>query len=637
MKMHGVGVRLSAILLSGLALGSLGLLEPLVRFWDEFYRIGLSWPVLIGIYLGTGLAISIVAGICVSFGLATMAAERRPIIITSYFVGGTIALAAVVVSAPLIRRELEALLMQVPYGVIFAVLTILAVILTTTLTPHIIRPLLSSLIGYPSGRISQTRLTAWLVLIFLLIPLTIHKSYSSQHQLLGRSPRKELTTRPSDDQIQNILLITIDALRADHLSCMGYERSTSPAIDSLAAQSMLFKNCFAQGNQPLTSLGSIFTSLYPGMHSLRDLKNLSTPLPNQIETLAELMRDAGLQTTSIINNTFINRQSGIFQGFDEVDDCDFIHLSLIPARYLIKVKLWTTPEKLSQGKAATATGMTDQAIDFLIESPETPFFMHLHFFDTHYPFSPPEGLQHAFRSPGSSTASPSDFWDRCFPMLKSFDSTAHSFPRADLLRLIDLYDGTIRYVDNEIRRLLRELDRLTLGRNTAVIITGTHGEEFLEHDNIFHKSPRLYDEVIHVPLIIYIPELGSSGEANEIVRHIDIMPTLMEIIELPLSSEMQGQSLLPLLLELGTWSEVAAYSQSYEYISIRTDTLKVQHDLQSGNAFCFDLAASPAEEIILTEPCAPCDSLENSLLDYLRIISLPPGGTQPASNTGTND
>jgi arylsulfatase A-like enzyme len=626
MRMHGVGVRLSAILLSGLAVGSLGLLEPLIRFWNEFHLLGTSWFVLVLLYLGAGLIVSISAGIFVSFGLATRAAERRPVVISSYYVSGTIAFAGVLVAAPFVRHELEALLLPVSYAVIYPILLLLGLLATTKLTPHVVRPLLSSMIGYPSGRISQTRLLVVMVLIGLLIPLTLQKSLRATYSDLGRPGRSEMRTRPSEEGPQNVLLITIDALRVDHLSFMGYDRPTSPMLDSLAAESVVFENCFAQSNRSQASLGALITSLYPGSNALRNLINPPRRLPEETETLAESMRDAGLTTAGINNNKYMPKESGLWQGLDRYDACRCAYFDLLPSRYLVKTGVWAPPEKKHNSAAVNATVVVDMATGFMEHNREKPFFLHLNFMDINYPYLPPNEMQSIFRTPGASTTNAPEFWRRCSPVLNAMTPEDNAFARADLLRMIDLYDGAIRHLDTEIGRLLEELDRLALTRKTVVILTSNFGEEFLDHGDVFHKSEWLYDELIHVPLMVRIPDLIAPDRKTELVRHIDLLPTLQTLFDLPVSHRISGTSLLPLLSGEGEWEPLAAFSQSTEIISLRTADRKLLYDLPQGHAYCFDLERDPREvrDIFGVDSTdTVCDSLKASVLEFLRLQSMP--------------
>ena len=630
MKGHGTSGRLLTILLSGLTLGAIALLEPLIKFWGGFHLLGMEGPRLILLYLGAGLACALIAGLIVSIGLATRAMERRPVVFASYYFAGTFGLAAVLTAAPLLHKELaEKMNTEVSYAIIFLALIVLAALAVAKLTPHLVQPVFSHLIGYPSGRISRPRLVAILVLIGAIIPVTAVREAQDRYRPMGRPPRTEFRSRPSDQRIQNLLLITVDALRPDHLGTYGYQRPTSPVIDSLAARATLFEHCIAQANCTELSMGALFTSLYPSMHAVRREGHIASRLPEGIETLAEVMRDAGLQTVGLMSNPYLKREWGLTQGFDGVDEFHDSYLDLMPMRYMLRLGLVPTPKRIPGTQIPRAEVVVDRAIDFLAQAHERPFFLFVHFMDVHHPYFPPHPYQDAFRSPGASETLPERLWTKRWSVFNMLPDNPDALARSDLLRVIDLYDGAIRYVDDQLGRLLGELDRLGLAENTLVILSADHGDEFLEHGDIFHKSPFLYDELVHVPLVIRSPEIKNARRVDRIVRHIDLMPTAMEVFDLPTGKSLQGQSLMPLLTGLEEWSPVAAFSQSYQFIAMRTPGHKLMYDLANSRGYCFDLLADPNETQNLYGDSVQvtCDSMEVVLMEFFRKVSVSSQGT----------
>jgi arylsulfatase A-like enzyme len=232
-----------------------------------------------------------------------------------------------------------------------------------------------------------------------------------------------------------------------------------------------------------------------------------------------------------------------------------------------------------------------------------------------------------FVSQGAARTEAVEFWRRGWRLFNEIPANPAAIGDGDVLRIIDLYDGCIRYVDDQIALLLSELDALGLSDRTLVILTADHGDEFLEHDDIFHKSPFLYDELIHVPLIIRHPQFADGRRIPEIVRLIDLMPTLLELFDLPASPAAQGRSLLPLIEGRGPWLPVAAYSESYEFMSVRTLPHKLMIDRRAdGDTYCYDLEEDPLERVNTYGAEAACDSLEIELGKFLRLISVPPIG-----------
>jgi arylsulfatase A-like enzyme len=629
MRLRSVRVRLWAVLLSGLVLGALGLFEPLIGFWGNFHLLGVRGTTLILYYLGIGLAIAIAAAIPVTLGLARRPLQWLPVAVTAYYATATAALATAIVLAPVVRWEFAGFHVNLSYAIIFPVLLAAAAFLTYKSVPRLFHPLFGRWIGQPSGRIAGPKLAILLVLVGLLIPITLWKDAQSRFPASGRPPRAELATRPNSDAIQNVLLITVDALRADHLQCYGYARATSPNIDRLAAQGALFTQAYAQGNCTELSMASIFTSLYPSLHGVQRRAGAASRLPDAIETLPEQMREAGLTTYGLLANPYLKREWGLTQGFDQVEEFHYGYRGLLPVKILSELGLLKLPELIAHLDMPRARVVIDEAIRICTASRGRPFFLHLHLMDAHHPYVPPAEYQDDFPTPGASATGPAQLWRRGWPIFEMLPSQQSLLQESDLKRIIDLYDGSIRYVDDEIGRLLGTLDRLGLAANTLVVLTADHGDEFLEHGDIFHKSKYLYDELIHVPLVVRVPGESAGRRFDTLVRHIDIFPTLVDYLGLPRYAGAEGRSLRPLLTGAGEWTELPVFSQSYECVAVRTATHKLMYDLRQEESLCFDLGADPGEHQNVYDTNAACAALDPVLMEFLKHISLPPSGQPP--------
>ena len=626
MSVRSLRWRLAAVLFIGLAVGALGLLEPLINFWGYFHLVGLSWPALLGLYLVPGLVIALVAAAGVE--LIARSAQWLPVTIAGYYGVAAGSLAGVLLLALVIQRELLGFQLPAPILLILAILLAGGVILTLKATPRLIVPVARGLIGRPDGRVSAAKLTAGLLPILLLVPITVFKAEQSKNHSAGRPPRAGLATRPSGDPVQNILLITVGTLRADHLGAYGYARATSPVLDAFAQEAALFDHCYAQGNVTELSFGSIFSSLYPSTHGVRRYHNRASPLAAEVETLAEQMRDAGLRTEGLMTNPFLKREWGMTQGFDRIEEFHYGYLGLLPYRVLRRFKLVSLPERIPGTEMPRARVVVDRAITDLERLQREPFFLFVHLMDLHHPYIPPQLYEKMFISPGASQAAAADLWRRSWSISKMLPAEEGALPAGDQLRIVDLYDAAIRYADHEIGRLLATLDRLGLRDRTLVIITGDHGEEFLDHGDIFHKSPFLYDELTHVPLLIRGPGIASRREGS-LVRHIDLLPTLLALLRQPAAEAARGQSLLPLLYGTGEWEPALAFSQSYQFMAVRTPERKLMYDLPGDRGFCFDLVSDPQELQNVYGQSAACDSLEGVLIDFLKgTFSTPVGATQ---------
>jgi len=597
------------MLLAGLVLGALGLLEPLIRFWSRFHEVGKPWFLVIALYLGAGLLCSLVASIFVSLALATRSVQRRPIVYAAYYFAGAVALAGVLVAAPLLRRETQALQFSVSYWVLYPVLLALGVLAAVKLTPHLLQPLLGMVIGYPSGRISRSRLIVALLVIGLLIPLTAYKGIGAERWSSGRPARAGLRSRPGTQPVQNLILITIGGLRADHLGAYGYARPTAPILDALANDGTLFERCFTQGSRNELAMASLFTSLCPPAHGVRGDEGRSARLSQDVETLAEGLRDAGLHCIGLMNGPFLNRATGLAQGFDEVVEFNHGYLTLFPWRYLLKLKIVAPPDQIPQSTFFRAGTVVEEALRQIRRVRGRPFFVYLNLVDTHQPFIPPRGFESAFLSSGATPTEPEELWRMRWPVLRRLPEEG-VLPNADALRFVDLYDNTIRYVDGEIGRLLENLAELGLADRTLVVVTSDRGTEFLDHGQMLSYSELLYDELIHVPLIMALPGQEAPVRVAPIVRLIDVLPTLHEIFDLPPARQAHGQSLLPLISGGPGWRQVPAYSESYTHVALRTPDHKIiapKH--ATDGVLCFDLLSDPAESLNLQGQSAACDSL----------------------------
>lgn len=307
------------------------------------------------------------------------------------------------------------------------------------------------------------------------------------------------TTRP------NILLVTIDALRADHLSCYGYKRITSPNIDKLAKEGVCFLNFFATSGTTVHATPALLTGKYLGVYSLEVLtKTFNNILDNKFTTLAEYLRGSNYDTAAFLSNGHYRFGTGFEQGFN-----------------------------LYNNSLDNAQSITDQAIAFLKNyHRKKPFFVWVHYIDTHSPYFSPEGFMSLFVGDsmykGKDKILELNLEDNNSPYMSKGHIPKILF-RKDHYALnyyIACYDAAIRYVDFHIGRLLKEADK-----NTLVIVTADHGESLGEHNVYFHHEG-LYDEVLHVPLIIKDNNFfKGGGKVSESACSIDIVPTVLREID----------------------------------------------------------------------------------------------------------
>ena len=379
---------------------------------------------------------------------------------------------------------------------------------------------------------------------------------------LGAAPRAD---GPS------IILLSIDTLRADHLGCYGYGRDTSPTIDRLAREGVLFRKAIATSSWTLPSHASMFTGLYPTRHgATRFGKQLRPDTP----TVAELLSQAGYASAGFTGGGFVAASFGFDRGFD---------------RY------WSenVPARVSDELAPNV----DRTLQWLQTVGDRPFFLFLHTYATHVPYRPPAETN--IFAPDYEGPFKTAFTGREKP---SYAMGEHDLDSRDIRQLEALYDAGIRHVDNLLAGFVAALAERP--GEVCLILTSDHGEEFNEHGHILHSRPKLYDELLHVPLIAWCPSRIAGGRViEEPVSLVDLMPTLMELADLPAPAGIDGISLVPALagrdqrFRAATVSEVsrALIKEPGVLRAIRTEREKLIVSDADGTTLLFDLADDPGE------------------------------------------
>jgi choline-sulfatase len=269
-----------------------------------------------------------------------------------------------------------------------------------------------------------------------------------------------------------VVMITLDTTRADRLSAYGFMDASMPHLDRLAREGVVFDRAVTPAPLTLPAHASLFTGLYPHHHGVRD--NADRPLAASFTTLAETLRSHGFHTSAFVGSVVLASDRGLSQGFEKYGD--------VPAG------IPDTPG----ARQRRADSVIDDAIEWLEECGRAPFFTWAHLYDPHLPYDPPE----PFRS-----------------------------------RYPDSYVGEIAYADAQLGRLIETLERRNLLDRTVVIVAGDHGESLGEHGERDHGR-LLYEGVLRVPLIARVPGVAAR-RVPSIVRLIDVMPTLLDLLDLP--------------------------------------------------------------------------------------------------------
>ena len=306
----------------------------------------------------------------------------------------------------------------------------------------------------------------------------------------------------------SIVLVTIDTLRADHVSAYGYARETTPHLDALAAGGARFETAYAVSSTTGPSHATLFTSRYPDEHGVT--KN-GVPLPADVPVLAERLRDAGYETAAFVSSFVVERRFGLARGFDHYDD-DFRG-----AAHSSPLRRWEG-HVLEAPYDRRAGETTERALAWLAARHDArPFFLWVHYFDPHSPYDPPAPHRQAF--------------------LESSDPTS---PR----HAIDLYDGDVHYADAELGRLLAALAL----HAPLTLVTADHGEGLWDHGYLEH-GVFLYEEMVRVPWVVHWPGRVPAGSTlGGLAAHVDLVPTLAGLTGLDLLADPRGRDLAPLLL-----------------------------------------------------------------------------------------
>ncbi len=320
---------------------------------------------------------------------------------------------------------------------------------------------------------------------------------------------KKAEQAPAPARQPNVVVVTVDTLRADHLGCYGFDLARTPHIDALAAQGVRVERAIAAVPITLPSHASIFTGLYPPAHGVRD--NGKYRLPDKAETLAERLKAEGYRTQAFVSAEVLHHRFNLDQGFDGYDDA--LQGEADPGMFRVRERSGEhTMDRVLHWLDAALVPATDQA----------PFFLWVHLFDPHQPYAPPEA---------DAKASPT------------------------------LYDGEIANADRQVGRLITKLEEKMALDGTIVVFTSDHGESLGEHGEATHAM-FIYESTVHVPLIVRYPEkLRAGATYSGSVRLVDLMPTILGLADLK-PGDTQGIDLSKALAGPAVAPAVSSYSES---------------------------------------------------------------------------
>jgi len=410
----------------------------------------------------------------------------------------------------------------------------------------------------------------------------------------------------------NVLLISIDTLRHDHLSCYGYERATSPAIDRIAREGALFERHISSSSWTLPAHAAIFTGLFDSGHGCTDVDKALEP---RHTTIAERFQDNGYSTAGFFAGPFLHPAFGFGQGFDRYADCTSYGAALDAADPIDWAKDDSTRRASHEDIANPRT--FDAFQSWFRERDEKPFFAFVHLWDVHYDFTPPPPFDRMFDPEYEGWVNGRDFFfdERIGPKMDA----------RDLEHLIALYDGEIAWTDTFIEKIRVELERAGVLDDTVIVLTSDHGTEFFEHGWKGHRTT-LYDEVIRVPLVVRYPKAVPAGtRVAAQTRSVDIAPTLVELCGLEPLRDVSGSSLVALFgdpVARGNTGKQAVSeldSVGRSLLSIREQEWKVIGNRANSTLSAFDLAADPHERHPIGDPASPLLPLATRALDAVGL------------------
>lgn len=328
----------------------------------------------------------------------------------------------------------------------------------------------------------------------------------------------------------NVLLITVDTLRADHLGCYGYPKNTSPSIDALAREGTLFETVMAPRGATYPSLVSLHTSLYPSQHGIRTNRGGDTV--EEITMLAEILSEQGYATGAFLTNA----QWGNWQGFDTAAFCNDWDLNLRGLKWLKTLKK------------------------------DTPFFLWMHYYRPHVPYQPPVFYRKMFADmnyAGPATGSMEEMY--------RIQAKGEPLTPVDIDHIHGLYDAEIRADDDLIGELLGYLSDKGILDSTLVLFTADHGETIWTRNQYLFHGASIHDAALRIPLIIRYPESVPEGlRVSGVAELIDVAPTILDLLHFPVPKYYEGMSLVPAMEGESLESKVAFSELEDKVLSLRT-------------------------------------------------------------------
>jgi arylsulfatase A-like enzyme len=415
-----------------------------------------------------------------------------------------------------------------------------------------------------------------------------------------------------------VLLITIDTLRADRIGAYGLRTAQTPTIDRLAREGVRFDRAICQLPQTNASHAALLTGLYPSTNGVK-IHMVDKLRPN-VQTMASVFLDGGYRTGGIYSWVSLDPQfCGLNRGFQTYDgyvlnrslmfsNPNLEQLAALYRQLKDQVPIVKTAdaalnsskdiEKSIDGRADVTNAAVFSWLDAHADG--GPFFLWVHYFDPHYPYSPPKGYDRVFGSRYTGRI------DGSIDTIDGIDNGTIAVTDADRARLEELYQGEIAYADAQIGLLFSELGRRGLFDDTIIALTGDHGESFGEHGDWTHGL-KVFETEIRVPLLMRYPSRVPAGvTVASPVQLVDVMPTLLELTGIRAAQPLQGTSLLPLVTGPDQHRPTVAFTELADeaFVSMLTPDWKLIRNNANGELQLYRLSNDEGElnNLIKTEP-----------------------------------
>jgi len=370
-------------------------------------------------------------------------------------------------------------------------------------------------------------LLVWRVALWQPAPRGPRTIISSRPLVLS-TPAENAAQLRASVRAANILIIVMDAARADHLGCYGYPRNTTPNVDRLAAESLLFERHYTDYPQTKTSTASLFTSRHADTHLATEMQEIAA----DTFAMQRGLKHAGLTTAYFYSNAWASPW-GFAEGFDDIYSPN-------------SGAAWRDPTRAPASAEVHRIGPNTEAVlaafsGWLASRAGDRFFAYVHLTPPHFPYDAPKEMAALFtgRAPNYRRGrSP-------FPEAKDAGGPGpHHHPGSDL---VNKYDANLRYADWAVGRIVDELRKRGLLDKTLLLVTSDHGESFGEHGYNWHPACP-FEEALHIPMLIRFPGGRPAGRVSALTENTDLLPTIYDLLALPLPTQLiQGRSFLPLI------------------------------------------------------------------------------------------